>query len=47
MSKAKIIFSTNWISVKETDKGFYCLERKGRDSVAIFLVRKSINIPGD
>ena len=41
MSNAKTIFSTNWISVKETDKGFYYLERKGRDSVAIFLVRKS------
>ena len=41
MSQEKIIFSTNWISVKETNKGFYYLERKGRDSVAIFLVRKS------
>jgi 8-oxo-dGTP diphosphatase len=41
MSQEKIIFSTNWIVVKETDKGFYYLERKGRDSVAIFLLRKS------
>ncbi|HBE18039.1 MAG TPA: NUDIX hydrolase [Cyanobacteria bacterium UBA11149] len=41
MKQEKIIFSTKWISVKETDKGFYYLERKGRDSVAIFLLRKS------
>jgi ADP-ribose pyrophosphatase YjhB (NUDIX family) len=41
MSKEKTIFSTDWISVKETARGFYYLERKGRDSVAIFLVKKS------
>ena len=41
MSKEKTIFSTPWISVKETAKGYHYLERKGRNSVAIFLVRKS------
>ena len=41
MSKEKIIFSTLWISVKETAKGYHYLERKGRNSVAIFLVRTS------
>lgn len=41
MRKEKTIFSTDWISVKETNRGFHYLERKGRDSVAIFLVRKS------
>ena len=41
MSNEKIIFSTDWIAVKETARGYHYLERKGRDSVAIFLVRKS------
>ncbi|HEY9672406.1 MAG TPA: NUDIX domain-containing protein [Waterburya sp.] len=41
MSNEKTIFSTNWISIKETARGYHYLERKGRDSVAIFLVRKS------
>ncbi|MEQ8753566.1 MAG: NUDIX domain-containing protein [Coleofasciculus sp. G1-WW12-02] len=41
MSKEKIIFRTDWITVKETARGYHYLERKGRDSVAIFLIRKS------
>ncbi|MGQ4645972.1 NUDIX domain-containing protein [Lyngbya aestuarii] len=41
MNKEQIIFSTNWITVKATARGFHYLERKGKDSVAIFLVRKS------
>lgn len=41
MSQEKNIFTTNWITVKETSKGYHYLERKGRDSVAIVLVRKS------
>jgi len=41
MSYEKNIFTTNWITVKETARGFHYLERKGKDSVAIFLVRKS------
>ncbi|MBD1995264.1 NUDIX hydrolase [Leptolyngbya sp. FACHB-541] len=35
----KVIFQTKWIAVKETPRGFQFLERKGRDSVAVFLVR--------
>ncbi len=46
MNQEKILFSTNWVTVKETAKGFQFLERKGKDSVAVFLVRKSkINKP--
>jgi len=41
MSKEKVIFRTNWIAVKETASGFHYLERKGRDSVAIFLLRRT------
>lgn len=41
MSQEKNLFTTNWITVKETARGFHYLERKGRDSVAIFLVKKS------
>ena len=41
MSHVKILFSTQWIVVKETAKGFHYLERKGRDSIAVFLLRKS------
>jgi 8-oxo-dGTP diphosphatase len=35
-----IIFSTPWLSVKQTPRNFYYLERKGKDSVGIFLIRK-------
>ncbi len=41
MNKEKTIFRTDWITVKQTAKGFHYLERKGRDSVAVFLVRRS------
>lgn len=41
MSKEKIIFRTQWISVKETAKGYHYLERKGRNSIAVFLIRKN------
>jgi len=39
MSHEKTIFSTDLIVIKETPRGYHYLERKGRDSVAIFLVR--------
>jgi 8-oxo-dGTP diphosphatase len=42
MSKEKIIFKTNWLTIKETVRGFHYLERKGKDSVAIFLLRKKV-----
>lgn len=35
----KILFSTKRVTVKETAKGFQYLERNGKDSVAIFLIR--------
>jgi 8-oxo-dGTP pyrophosphatase MutT (NUDIX family) len=40
MSNEKIIFSTEHIAIKETARGFHYLERLGKDSVAIFLVKK-------
>jgi 8-oxo-dGTP diphosphatase len=47
MNKEKIIFSTDWITVKETAWGYHYLERKGRDSVAIFLIRRSQRNTGE
>ena len=41
MSDEKILFSTKAIAIKESPRGFQYLERLGKDSVAIFLVRKS------
>lgn len=35
----QIIFQTPWISVKRTPRGFDYLERKGKDSVAVLLIR--------
>ena len=40
-----VIFETPWIKVKRTSRGFDYLQRKGTDSVAVFLVRN--NIPLD
>jgi len=40
MDKDKVIFSTSWIAVRESPRGFQYLERKGKDSVAVFLLRK-------
>lgn len=36
----QVIFETPWIKVKRTPRGFDYLERKGVNSVAIFLVRR-------
>jgi 8-oxo-dGTP diphosphatase len=36
-----ILLQTKWLTLKQTVDGFQFLERKGRDSVAIFLVRQS------
>jgi 8-oxo-dGTP pyrophosphatase MutT (NUDIX family) len=41
MDTDRTIFSTQWIAVKESPRGFQYLERKGRDSVAVFLLRRS------
>lgn len=36
-----VLLKTKWITVKQTPGGFQFAERKGRDSVAIFLLRQS------
>lgn len=41
MDADKVIFSTPWIAVKQAPRGFQYLERKGKDSVAVFLLRRS------
>ncbi|NET33507.1 MAG: NUDIX domain-containing protein [Cyanothece sp. SIO1E1] len=41
MNQEKVLFSTNWVTVKETAKGFHYLERKGKDSVAVLLLRRN------
>lgn len=41
MDTDKVIFSTAWIAVKESSRGFQYLERQGKDSIAVFLLRKS------
>lgn len=41
MNSDKVILETQWIVVKEAPRGFQYLERKGKDSVAVFLLRKS------
>lgn len=45
MNTDRIIFQTKWITVKESDQGFHYLERRGKDSVAVFLLRKSSTDP--
>jgi 8-oxo-dGTP pyrophosphatase MutT (NUDIX family) len=34
-----IIFQTQWLAVRESPRGFQYLERKGKDSIAVFLIR--------
>jgi 8-oxo-dGTP diphosphatase len=41
MNTDRVIFSTQWIAVREAPRGFQYLERKGKDSIAVFLLRKS------
>lgn len=38
----KFIFKTNWIGIKETEKGFQYAVRKGVNSIAVFLIRMNI-----
>jgi 8-oxo-dGTP diphosphatase len=40
MTTDRIIFQTTWIAVRQSPRGFQYLERKGKDSVAVFLLRK-------
>lgn len=39
----KVVFDAGWIKVKQTPKGYYFSERKGTDSLAILLYKKTIN----
>lgn len=41
MNPDQIIFKAKWITVRETSRGFQYCERKGKDSIAVFLIRKS------
>jgi 8-oxo-dGTP diphosphatase len=45
METDQVIFNTQWISVKQSHRGFQYLERKGKDSVAVFLLNKSSEHP--
>lgn len=45
MNADEVIFSTQWIAVKQSLRGFQYLERKGKDSVAVFLLRRSSENP--
>lgn len=46
MDTDKVIFRTEWLAVKESPRGFQYLERKGKDSIAVFLLRECSGNPG-
>ena len=35
MPENKVIFESKWVKVRETEKGFQYLERKGKNSIAV------------
>lgn len=41
----EILFQTKWVAVRASSKGFHYLERKGRDSIGVFLIRRSNTAP--
>jgi len=41
METDRVLFRTAWVALKESSRGFQYLERKGKDSVAVFLLRKN------
>lgn len=45
METDRTIFQTDWIAVKKSPQGFQYLERKGKDSVAVFLLRRTSGDP--
>jgi 8-oxo-dGTP diphosphatase len=45
MDTDRVIFSTQWIAVRESPRGFQYLERKGKNSVAVFLLRRTGESP--
>jgi 8-oxo-dGTP pyrophosphatase MutT (NUDIX family) len=36
----RTLFGTPWVAIKESPWGYHYLERKGKDSIAVFLLRK-------
>ena len=42
--ESEVVYKNQWIKVLKTPKDFYYLERKGKDSVAVFLVRMNASI---
>ena len=38
----QIVSDYGWLKVKKSEKGYYFSERKGKDSIAVFLVRQII-----
>lgn len=34
-----VVYDSEWVKVKQTDKGFFYLERKNRNSIAVLLLR--------
>ena len=45
MSPDKVLFQTQWVSLKATERGYHYAERRGRDSIAVFLIRTSASAP--
>ena len=43
MKENKTIFETKWVKVRQTEKGFQYLERRGKDSVAVLCTRYDEN----
>ncbi len=41
MAPDPVIFKTKWLAVRESPRGFQYLERKGKDSIAVFLARRT------
>lgn len=37
--ESKVVWFNNWLKIIETPKGFFYTERKGKNSIAVFLVR--------
>lgn len=41
MDNDRVMFQTAWITLRESSKGFHYSERKGKDSIGVFLIRQS------
>ncbi|MDX2213679.1 MAG: NUDIX domain-containing protein [Oculatellaceae cyanobacterium bins.114] len=40
MNPDRVIFSAKWFVIRESSRGFQYFERRGKDSIGVFLVRK-------